>query len=649
MITGKSYEGFVLGLYRGLFEDIVVSFPKLRKDSDRDYKRLLSLVKTRGLRFVLEDLPSAGKLFDKSLAACHLSRFSIPGFGLRRKSRIPRLFKGLWNMVFHDNGCIRLLPSRKAISFLRQLLLMFKGFLLPCPKKKEHESVAEFIDTDLQVRSPCLTWHSDRLDPGLASNLRFGDLERDSRVLPARGAEIDPAGDVSLEVLQQVADAICLGFQEFTPFEYKPKHGPGAVSEGPIHKYRFPSWPDRLDTAFPIADLAFANYDQWMRCITDEDWIVSLTEDEPYSRLLCVPKTYKGPRLIAAEPTAHQWCQQILLRYLMKQVENGPLARCISFRDQSANARLARAASATGSHATIDLSSASDRISCWVIERLFRRSPSLLEGLFASRTRVVHQVIDKKQPEIVNLRKFSTMGSAVTFPVQSILFAIIAISATILTRGDRFVSMKGIASAAREVQVFGDDIIVPDYSWDWTMALLTTLGLKVNHDKTFGTGKFRESCGCDAYDGTDVTKVLIKRMPHESAPGSILSAIDSYRNLTLRGFESLARTLRSLTPQGRRYPIPEVNVDSGLVGWAVFGEPDNSHIVDRWNPFLHRREHLVIQAEKAVSRRDSDQETSLLQYFIEAAGQPEPRGDRLGHLVKGRSLKVKRAWANILN
>jgi hypothetical protein len=80
------------------------------------------------------------------------------------------------------------------------------------------------------------------------------------------------------------------------------------------------------------------------------------------------------------------------------------------------------------------LKSASDRISCWVIERLFRRSPSLLSALYATRTRWITQSLDKKSPEACRLRKFSTMGSAVTFPVQTILFSVLAVSSVLYTR-----------------------------------------------------------------------------------------------------------------------------------------------------------------------------------------------------------------------
>ncbi|UJQ85666.1 MAG: putative replicase protein [Alehxovirus allofundivicinum] len=651
-MTNQSRDGYVSGLYCAMLKDIAERHPELRADSERDCKRLLSLIKTRGSPYYLVDLPSFGKHLDQCLAKGHLTKSGIAGFrSYRSRGPVPRLFKGLFLRVFDDFGQLLSDPDVTSIGYLRQLCAVAKKLLIECPDPSTWEQVDEFFKIDREVRSPTLDWDGDDLGPYDTNDLHFGDHVSsgpdDSSLFKLDDSPTSLDVDYYATV-QSVADAVTAEIGGFDPIEWKFRHGPGAVSDlrKDKFKYLFPNWPEKLEKVFPMADFAFASFDHWVDFLSQDGLHGSFLNHEPPSRLIAVPKTFSGPRLIASEPVAHQWCQQSIRDFLVRRVEATSLGNCISFRDQRPNQDFALRASDTQSHSTIDLSSASDRISCWVIERLFRRSPTLLSALHAVRTRWITQDIDMKSPSHHRLRKFTTMGSAVTFPVQTILFAIISISA-ILYREKLKVSYDNIRHASRRVRVFGDDIIVPLHVHDDVVALLTDLQLKVNPSKTFATGRFRESCGVDAYAGHDVTKVSIRHVPSVSSPASVLSAVDTHNLFYKKKWHYVCQYIKKAVDDLRRYRFRLVGSDSGAIGWACdFHEYDDSY-QSRWNHDLHRHEVRVTMPCGTVSRSPVDSSTMLLQYFTEVHEPPKRSEERLGVTALRSPLRLRDAWVPV--
>ncbi|UJQ85548.1 MAG: putative replicase protein [Leviviridae sp.] len=651
----KSYSRWFLGLYSATLSDVAEYFPSLRADCERDYKRLLSAVENHGVTFILDTMVAYAKHFDKCLANGRLTPSHLCQFGgYNRRTPIPRLFKGLMLRVFGDSGELRSDPDVQAIRSLRQLMCCFKGFRIACPNSRTYESVQEFFKTDDEVRLPSLNWAGDRLSDAGFDDLQFGDLLPaklpllEGRAIPPRDEGVLAIERMALSVVQRTADIATSFFGRFDPTEWRTRHGPGAVSDlrgNRINKYDFPQWPERLERVFPVADFAFANYDHWVHSIKHEEWFHECnTSKEPFSRLIAVPKTFRGPRLIASEPTAHQWCQQSVRDFLMSRVQDTPIGGAISFRDQSPSQRLVLGASQSGSHATIDLSMASDRISCWVVERLFRRSPSLLQALHSCRTRWIRQDLDRRLPRFLELRKFTTMGSAVTFPVQTILFTVVAASAVLLCRKLK-PTIANVRRVCKEVQVFGDDIIVPVDAWKVTVALLTTLGLRVNDDKTFGHGMFRESCGMDAFNGHNVSRVSILSEPSVSAPENVLSCVDVANNLLMGGWFKTSHYVRKTVEGLGRYSFPNVAPFSGVIGWITFGEVDNSHLRSRWNWGLSQREYRFSLPRAGIRRCLTDKTSLLLQYFTEAAPAAFVEGDRLGIVALKKPLRLREGWA----
>jgi len=650
----KSYVNYLKGLYEAMLSNIAEYDPTLRRDCDRDTSRLLSLVDTRGLPFLMIDLPEAGKHFDKCLSAGLLTPSGVAGFRPYRKSGvIPRLFQGLYRRVFDDFGVLRTDPDVAAIRYIRQLHYGAKKVKVACDDSRTWEHVHEFFEIDQDVRLPSLNWDEDELRIDDLRNLHIGDSDflapaplfdscHDDRFERAESF-LQTDCDVA-DVVQRTADIIVSVLGGFNPSEWRTKHGPGAVADQrhTHFKYDFPNWPAKLERVFPMALFGFPNYASWAAFSGSQESHELFRANEAPSRLIAVPKTLKGPRLIAAEPVSHQWCQQSILDFLVTRLAFTPIRSSIRFRDQTANQELARRASHTQSHATIDLSNASDRLSCWLVERIFRRSPTLVEAFHASRTRWVANAIDRKSPQFHKLRKFACMGSACTFPVQSYVFAILAVSAVLFVRG-LTPKIETIRKVSKEVQVFGDDIIVPIDSWEVLQGLLGDLGLKVNRSKTFGTGKFRESCGLDAYDGHDVTPTYVSTYPDVSRPESITSSVDVHNNFSMKGYYGVSNYVKSTVRSLKRFSIMNVPMGSGSFGWYDHEWIGNDHLKRRFNPFLHRVEVRVDEAFAKSTKDPVKRDSSLLQYFTEVRPVAFIQGDRIG-IARRPSTSLRRRW-----
>lgn len=646
----KSCVEYLLGLYCAMFDDIARSCPYLRIDCERDYSRLLSIIEKQGIRYFLIDLPSMGRHFDQCLAQGRLIPSNLPfSRPFRRNGLIPRHYKGLYLSVFDESGVLRIDYDPLAVKFLRQIFFCAKRFRLQCPDSSTWEQVNEFYQVDKGIRSPSLSWDDDRISTDNLRDLtlcdRIGPVLSGSDLFPETVAEPSSISCDHVRTIQSVGDVVAATLGRFDPLEWRPRHGPGAVADlYKESKYGFPYWPAKLEGIFPMSAFAFANYGHWIDYLRSSECgsKTRFSSSEPPSKLIAVPKTLEAPRLIASEPTSHLWCQQIIRDFLMKSVSRLPIAPSVNFSSQEANGILALAASHTESHVTIDLSAASDRISCWLVERIFRANSSLIEALHAVRTRWISNRVDRKSPAFHRLRKFTTMGSAVTFPVQTYVFCIIAVGSVLYARGLR-PTMRNIRNMSREVRVFGDDIIVPKDAWPATQEALGYLGLQINPRKTFYTGRFRESCGVEAYNGDDVTKVSVLASPEVSRPGSIVSAVDSHNNFYERGYYSIAAYIKSTVLKEKQLQFPEVTVGSGVLGWANLLGQDFSSLRRRWNSHLQRLEYLVTSCVSKEQKVPIEGNQMMLQYFTEVSKPPISKEVRLGFSSES-SLKLKRRW-----
>lgn len=645
-----SYAEFILGTYKAQLVDCAEQYPELTKEFNRDYLRLCSAIESHGVRFALDVMPQFRKHFDQCLAEQRLTPTNFIHFGVGKGGTVPRLFRGLVLRVFDRSGVLRHDADKNAIRLLRQLLGVVRKLRMTCSPKDSGNAVKEFVSIDSGIRAPSLSWDDTRgfHDQTNDNHSSYTDLclsqSHQGELLLIEEVPRSVPNHKLMQCVQHVADYICSKLGSFDPLEWKPKHGPGAVSDQRfgVNKYAFGSWTDRLESVFPYADFAVANYsDAAHKFLIEQS---SLDAHEHPAKLLAVPKTIVTPRLIASEPTSSQWCQQIVRDYFYHRVHDSSLSNFIDFRRQELNGDLALRASHDASHSTIDLSSASDRISCWHVERLFRRSPSLLRSLQATRSVWIDQEICRFSPRYHYLRKYSTMGNATTFPVQSLFFLSLALGSVLYVRNQK-ISDRLVRTMGKDtVRVFGDDIIIPSDCSDVLVDLLETLSLKVNVHKSFTKGNFRESCGVDAYGGDDVTTVGILDVPRRTSPGSIVSSVDVHNNLCERGFANTAEYIRKTASRLVSHKIRAVEHGSGLFGWSSLYGFETPHLRVRQNKSLHRGEIYCLRTRVLNHRSEPKDSSGLLQYFIEAPRVVTSAISSLGYALRRPKVSLTLGW-----
>lgn len=235
------------------------------------------------------------------------------------------------------------------------------------------------------------------------------------------------------------------------------------------------------------------------------------------NRFTTVPKDAWKLRGICIEPSLNVYYQLSVGTYMTMRLGRTCYWRKDSIQDHHKD--LARVGSLTGALATIDLSNASDTICTALVKLLL--PDDWFELLFSLRSS--HTLIGEKW---VRLEKFSSMGNGYTFELETILFRALAHSA--IKWGNLLDENKGHTV----LSVFGDDIIVPSSDAPDVVAVLNFCGLKVNEDKTFLTGKFRESCGGDYFDGKDVRPHYLKENPCE--PHQFIALANGLRRFRIR-------------------------------------------------------------------------------------------------------------------
>lgn len=241
-----------------------------------------------------------------------------------------------------------------------------------------------------------------------------------------------------------------------------------------------------------IARGLLAEYRSWAHFLTDSDGsCCPLLEVVPGGRYSTVPKDRSTDRSIIVEPTINSWFQQGIGRMIRSRLRR----RCgVDLDDQSLNRRLAKLGSISDDLATVDLSSASDLISKKLVEDLLPADWFFWLNLTRSRRVEVDGVW-------IELEKFSSMGNGFTFDLESLIFYALSWSVCVVEGYNPF-----------WVNAFGDDLIIPAGVKEPFLKIFNDVGFKVNINKSFFAGPFRESCGKDYYEGRDIRGVYIKRL-----------------------------------------------------------------------------------------------------------------------------------------
>jgi len=636
----KSQVNALLHVLQGLRKDILAAYPAL-KGLDFDFERLALYCQTRGLTLFTLDLPNLDSLLLQGLETGRLVCDGPLSKEVSKQVKVPRLFSGLWLRVFDKNASLRQGADVTAVFFLRQLCCLGKRIQVDCSPDRIQATLENYHGIERRLRFPSLEWGADILvfdksncqqsladcsfDSFAQSPIGGGKANRKDCKTKTEKDQWQEEFECRslLNKVQQVADLIIGAFMPFNSvvqsdvlesygFGTSFRHGPGAVSDRVNKSERsdFISWPDKLQHMFPFEQVGKTAGSGKVRPINHE----------VASRLICVPKTAKGPRLIAAEPTSHMWCQQSMRWFLNFQLERLFETSFIDFHDQNKSGNMVLSASKKGDLATVDLSDASDRLSCWVVERIFRKSPSVLCGLHSARTRYLRDDVSKI-PNFLRLRKFASQGTAVTFPVQSIVFLCIALGACI----EGNVTWDSILRLRDQVRVFGDDIIIPKHGYERLVLIMHKLELKVNMAKSYVNGNFRESCGTDGFMGYNVTPVKPKTLVADS-PASCQAVVDTINNLFNKGLWHASYSLESLLPARVKRGIRIVGQrDTGFAGLTSFSGCDESHLITRWNNRLHRNEVRVWTLSVKTRSRDRQGFSAMLDFVSNIHDPRNPR------------------------
>jgi len=298
-----------------------------------------------------------------------------------------------------------------------------------------------------------------------------------------------------------------------------------------------------------------------------------------------------------------QMWQQPVKTLMVKALESSKLTKGhLNFTDQSINQNLALLSSKDGKLATLDLSEASDRVHKDPVYRMLNVNPSLRDLVFITRSK--RAAVSKS--EFVDLNKFASMGSALCFPIESLYFYILCICAR-LEHKHLQPSIETIYKVTRDIYVYGDDIIVPSNEVDSIITWLHIFGNKVGLAKSFWDGRFRESCGCDAYDGVDITPIYIRQPLHGKWKSNHIASFVATANLFWKkGLCSSANLLRQMVERevGR---LPYRSEHSEGLGWTFCDE----QVKTRYNKGLQRLEVRTL-VPKASKKSDALRNYSAL-------------------------------------
>nr|QDH88480.1 MAG: RNA-dependent RNA polymerase [Leviviridae sp.] len=493
-------------------------------------------IEHEGLSFFTITLPSLGKSLQRWLDQGEVGINTA--FARGSGGRLPRLLGGFFARVFdRSSGLLLDEPCIESIRALRQLTLMFGKMELPCSRARELDAVRNYVKCEQEVR----------LFDSELSRSELSEFTRMSNMLFG-------------SVFSQMDRDVYYG-------RLVPKHGPGSTADGLTGNRKFGQrfWTDRLEAVLPAGENLLPNwrYNQQL----DEVTFLEPGAEVPV-KVTLVPKTLKTPRVIAMEPTCMQYMQQALLRSFLEHFdEDDFLTRVIGFDDQTPNQELARQGSLDQRTATLDLSDASDRVSNQLVRAMVSRWPHLHTAVDATRSRKAEI---PGTGEVIRLAKYASMGSALCFPIEAMVFTTL-IFLGIQRSLNKPLYPRDLRRFADSVRVYGDDLIVPVDHVCPVVRTLEHFGAKVGTDKSFWTGKFRESCGREFFNGHDVSIIRVRQeFPTRRNDVSEVESLVSLRNqLYSSGYWRTCQWLDGVLTEVLVH-FPVVGPKSSLLGRVSF-------------------------------------------------------------------------------
>lgn len=579
-----------------------------------DFKTAERRFEHEGLSFLTITLPNFAKDLQKGLDEGKVGHDLFLSFS--KTGGLPRFLGGFLDLVFErGSGLLLDKPSIEAIYALRQLTLMFgklsiasgdtRKAAIACSDERTKKAIDDYVLCEKEVRqSDSERTQSDYLEFSRLSTHVLGDVLSRCDLRIYRG-------------------------------EHVPRHGPGATADKLKGNRKFvqTEWPRRLEFLFPALDFIVPGYRYWklLDCVN----YLEPGAERPV-RVITVPKTLKTPRIIAIEPTAMQYAQQSLLELFLDELKRDDiLSQLIRFDDQTPNQRLARLGSIDGSLATLDLSEASDRVSNQLVRAMLARFPHFAEGVDACRSRKA----DVPGHGVIRLAKFASMGSALCFPIEAMVFLIVVLLG-IQDELSRPLTRRDLEKLVGQVCIFGDDIIVPVRYVPTVVRRLENFGFKVNASKSYWTGRFRESCGKDYYAGSDVSVARCRSLipAQRQHVEEIVSTVSLRNQLYQLGLEKTCQWLDEHLGRILRY-YPTVSSTSSVLG----RHHSTFYQVDKMDVDLHRPlvRGYVVTSRLPVSHLDG--EYALLKWFLKRGDEPYDEG-HLERAGRPDAVTLKLRW-----
>lgn len=643
-----------LSLLLEIYRDAAVFCEVTPSSANKDIETLTRRATAEGLVFLTKDLPSLGKCLDKALSSdcpfhCGADvRFKIS----KRKPYLPILFGGFWKMIFDDSGCILTSPNHKSpLDFgsygfgdlSSQDTDLYRDVELSCPLIKRQ------IRAVRAVRQICFLFYklNGAYAPEDAERVLSQFVEVDDS-LPARD-EIKPLTRMTERALGNARLIIGAVLGDLDLLDIRPRHGPGAVATGekPWNKMKFRRLYRDQEEVYPFTDYFFLNYSHLCDKLETLELLTEL--DTSTAKVVLVDKDSRGPRLISEEPLEKQWIQQGQFRAISERIESSTIsAGFVNFTNQEINRNLARKHSMPSDdvYITVDMKDASDRVSCWLVDRLFPRN--IQACLYATRS--VHTKLPTGH--IRTLKKFAPMGSSVCFPIEALIFWALAVGSI------RDIRITKDLYSLPDVYVYGDDIILRKEDFAAIRHTFEELHLKLNESKCCTGRFFRESCGYDAFKMESVAPIRVKTRLDDKSPSAALSCTSAHNALRDRGYMRAASFLERhvVSTFG---PVPILN-KFGVTPLALVKEEWTKHQVrdhllntykTRNNRKFCMQEILIPYVMPCVLKRGRPNweelfRRMLMDSFPDPFGLRETRLDPCRHAVPHQS-KMRGKWVGI--
>jgi len=574
-------------LYGGM--DPVVRDSSLVSKIRLDLNYVLERVRNEGDAFVCTVLPNLGKAAE--LSAITGSTLEVPkGFNLFGKTRLPVFLHSLFKLGWEDDGTPvftlekgewRTRNLAVCLQLIRQVTLAF--------------SKVEDFDC-MQTPEDASSGFHQRISKVPDIHAKSWVLREARRLI----REVLMDGE-SLHPMLAQWETIPIG-----------RHGPGAVAGGEKGASKW----DFCEVAGTAQDLYF-----WS---DDEQYLYPLGDERPRTARLCiVPKDYKSLRCICIEPKELQFAQQGLKDVLVEIISSHPLTnRSIDFFDQTKNQELCKNLAL----ATLDLKDASDGVSLRLARILFPKE------LFVLLTRYRSSNVELLDGQVVKTNCLATMGSALCFPLETLIFWAIV----------QAITSKKSKQRVQTVRVFGDDIVLPLDVAEEVVTQLEFCGFTVNRSKScIGKTLVRESCGTWAVGGKNCNVVKF----HSRSCTSLkawLALVEQAKRLTTIWSSSLAHaTVTTILASCDAFLGMRVDNDpKGKVHSMryVFGSKGQFHLdlYSRYNTQLCRSEVRVPILSRGLGASTLPGYKGLYAWLTGTDTRPWPLG----------TDKVKMAWVD---